>query len=88
MTPNPFPINLIIKILRTSVDLNQKEFAQILGHNFPNYVSQLELGRRQPSTDDIQKLAEYFDLPLELFAEGAMKTYEYRFILVKKVFEL
>ena len=54
-----------IRTLRGSRGLQQKDLASRLGLD-PSYVSLLERGKRTPSTEVLQSLAEVFAVPVYL----------------------
>lgn len=50
-----------LKYLRKSKDLTQKEIAEDLGITQPTY-QQWESGKRSPTAETLEKLADYFDV--------------------------
>ena len=55
-----------IKKLRTDTGLSQEELARLIGISRPT-LSQIELGERELKADEIQKLADIFEMPTSEF---------------------
>ena len=54
-----------IKVLRKKSGLSQTEFANSIGIN-QSYLSQIEGGKKNPSTDLLEKIANHFKTPLPI----------------------
>ena len=54
-----------IRVTRALADLSQRELATELGVD-PSYVSMLEKGKRDPSRETLEKIAEKLKVPLHL----------------------
>jgi putative transcriptional regulator len=61
-----------MKYLRAQKGLKTREIAEIFEVSFQHY-NDIENGRRNPSIELSMKLAEFFDVPLELFLGGRTK---------------
>lgn len=53
-----------IRDKRDAADVSLRELARQIGITAP-FLSDIELGRRNPSEDVLTKIAEYFKLPIE-----------------------
>lgn len=54
-----------IRELREERDFSLREFAKKLGDVSPAHISDIELGRRFPSDELLEKIARLLDFPLE-----------------------
>jgi DNA-binding XRE family transcriptional regulator len=58
--------------LRQAKGLKTRNMAEIFGISFQHY-NDIETGRRNPSFELCQELAEFFDCPIEKFFENRTK---------------
>ena len=65
----------IIKILRVTLGLRQKDLAKRVGIQ-QHYLSLVEAGKRQPSLAVLRKIASQFDVPVSLLFWEAEKRPE------------
>jgi len=55
-----------LRIARAIAGLQQKELAELAGID-PSHISLIEVGKRKPSVDMVEKLAKALQIPEHLF---------------------
>jgi len=55
-----------LKVARAMAGLQQRDVARLAGLD-PSYISLIEVGRRKPSLDSVEKLSQALDIPTHLF---------------------
>jgi len=77
----------MIKVLRIVYgDIGQGELAKSI-HSSKGSLSSWESGKQQPSRKSLQKIADYFDLPVGLFVKGGLEIESLRRIFEKRLAE-
>jgi len=51
-----------LRVLRTSKGMTLKELANSLGLTAHGYISEIEAGKKKPTTDFVLKVARYFQV--------------------------
>ncbi len=54
-----------LKVLRQKQGLTLQSLAEILGYRSHGYISELELGKKQPTVDLVVALARNFDISID-----------------------
>lgn len=65
LTKMTTPLGRRVRELREELDLSLREFAERLGDMSKAHLSDIELGRRNPSPSLLEKMAEVLDVSLE-----------------------
>ena len=63
-----YPFRYRLRMLRGWLGYNQKEFASLLGHHQAT-ISLWERGVIQPSSKNMMKMIQVFDLPCDFFVD-------------------
>lgn len=61
--------------LRVKMDIKQNKIAEDLGKS-PQAISHWEAGNSAPTLDDLIKVAEYFNVSLELLVRGKFRKFQ------------
>jgi len=54
-----------LRVLRTGKKMTLKELASALGLTAHGYISEMEAGKKKPTTDFVLKVARYFDVSID-----------------------
>lgn len=84
---NKTMLNKTIKNLRINNNISQGKFANILGIS-QAFLSQIEKGDRKAKNEILQKIADYFNIPISYLHLQKIRKHVEHDILFKKILEI